>query len=198
VNGTQDEGKGSSGLRARALTTRELVVLALAAALIVAAKAALRIPLKIPGHTWLLVIAIMVLARGLIRRPYAGTLLGLVSGLLVTFLVPGGEGPFVGAKYLAAGVMLDLVAPLIHGRFDDPLRAGIAGGFALMGKLVVDTIVTLAMGIPAAFVALGIGLAATTHLIFGVLGGVLAAFILRRLDRTGLPALRRIEQETER
>jgi hypothetical protein len=181
----------------RAFSTREMLVLALTAALIVAAKAALRVPLKIPGHSWLLVIAVLVLARGLVRKPWAGTLLGLVSGLAVTFLVPASEGPFVWAKYLAAGAALDLAAPVIKGRFDDPMLAGLAGGFALMCKLVVDTGVSLAMGIPPAYVAVGLGLAATTHAVFGLLGGALGALVLRRLERTRVPGLARAPQEAE-
>jgi len=73
----------------RRLTTRELVSLALIAALIVGAKITLNMPLHTPGHSGLFWMAFLVIGRGLVRKPGAGTLLGLVSGLLAVIAVGG-------------------------------------------------------------------------------------------------------------
>lgn len=168
------------------LTTRELALLALVAGLVVLSKSLLRMPLHVPGHSGAIWIALYVIGKGLVRRPYAGTLMGLTTGLLATIFVGGHEGLLLWLKYLAPGAVLDLVAPVIRYRFDDPVLAGLAGALAHCAKLVTSLVVTLVMGLPAGFITAGIGVSAISHTVFGALGGWLGSIVLRRLRRTDL------------
>ena len=61
---------------------RELVTLALVAALIVMSKSLFRVSIHVPGHSGFLWMALLVIARGVVRKPWAGTLVGEVSGIL--------------------------------------------------------------------------------------------------------------------
>jgi hypothetical protein len=49
------------------LTPREIAALALIAALLVAAKVTLNLPLRIPGHSGIFWMAFLVIGRGLVR-----------------------------------------------------------------------------------------------------------------------------------
>lgn len=175
--------------RRRAFTTYELVVLALLAALIAVSKAVLNLPLHVPGHSGAIWMAILLVGRALVRRPWAGTLLGLVSGILAVLIVGGREGLLVWVKYLAPGMMMDLGGLLSGERLDNPWVATLVGALSNAAKLTASLIVSLMLGIPAGYLAVGLGIAATTHVVFGALGGWLGTLVLRILRRLRVPAI---------
>jgi hypothetical protein len=171
------------------LTTRELAILALFAALVALSKAFLRMPLHVPGHSGITWMAILLVSRALVRRPGAGTLVGLVSGLLAVMIVGGREGLLVWVKYLAPGMVMDIGALLSGERLDRPLVAMTVAAAANAAKLTSSLIVSLVLGIPAGYIALGLGLAATTHVVFGAIGGWLGAFVVRTLWKLRIPTI---------
>lgn len=171
------------------LTLREAIFLALIAALIFLGKYFTRIPIHVPGHSGVIWIALMVVGRGLVNKRGAGLLMGLVAGALVTFAVPGREGIFEWTKYAAAGAVLDLLVWALGNDLLTWWKAILAGAGAHLAKLVGATLLALVLGLPLDVVAVGLGLAATTHLVFGALGGLLGWTVLVLLR--GVPELRR-------
>ncbi|KUK48083.1 MAG: hypothetical protein XD74_1380 [Actinobacteria bacterium 66_15] len=176
----------------RMFTTRELVLLALFAGLIALSKVVLRVPIHVPGHSGMTWMAILLVGRILVRKPWAGTLMGLVSGILAVAVVGGREGLLLWMKYLAPGMVMDLGAFLSGERLHSPVVAIITAAIANTAKLVTSLIVSLALGIPMGYLALGLGLAATTHIVFGGLGGWLGAITVKALRRAGLPHLQEL------
>ena len=170
-------------------TTRELVVLALFAALVAVSKAFLRMPLHVPGHSGITWMAILLVGRALIHRPGAGTLLGFVSGVLAVAIVGGREGLLLWVKYLAPGVVMDIGAALSGERLDNPYVGLAVGAVANVAKLLSSLIVSLMLGIPAGYLVVGLGLAVTTHVVFGAIGGWLGTLVLRTLRRLRIPAI---------
>lgn len=169
--------------------TRELVLIALLAAMLVTAKFAVRIPIHVPGHSGALWIAMLVVGRGWIRKPGTATLVGLIAGVLATLLVPGGQGLLVWVKYAAAGVGTDVAVCLMgEARVRTPLGGAVAGAFANIAKLTAQTLVTIALGMPLGFAAVGLAVTAASHVLFGVIGGLLGSFVLTRLDASGFAA----------
>jgi hypothetical protein len=167
---------------------RDLVLLALIAALCMLAKQLLRIPIHIPGHSGVLWVALFVVARGLVDKRGAGVLLGIVTGVLAGFMGFGGDqGPFEWTKWVAAGITLDVMAVVLPGDLRSPLKAAIVGASIHLAKLTAMVLVSVALRLPLAIIALGIGWSATTHVAFGVVGGLLGALALRELRR--VPAL---------
>jgi hypothetical protein len=160
--------------------TRELALGALLAGLIVAAKYSLRLPIEIPGHTGVFWMAIMVVARGVIPRKGAGTVIGFVAGVLAMAFVPGREGILLWMKYVAPGVVLDLLSPT-GARMKSVPYATLAASLANLAKLGTSYVLGLALGIPAGYLALGLGPSAISHAFFGAIGGMLGALVLRRL-----------------
>jgi ABC-type thiamin/hydroxymethylpyrimidine transport system permease subunit len=170
------------------LPLRARVTIALIAALIIAAKFYLRMPIHVPGHSGVLWMALLVVGVGSIRRPGVGTLIGFITAVLATILLPGKEGLLVGVKYLVPGITFDLLLPLLGGRLDRYPTAIALGAAAHASKLVASYLVGLAAGISADYLALGLGPAATLHVVFGALGGALGALVLKRLNKSGVLA----------
>jgi len=179
----------------RLFTTQDLVVLALFAALVAVSKAVLRVPIHVPGHSGITWMAILVVGRALVRKRWAGTALGLVSGILAVAVVGGREGLLLWLKYLTPGMVMDLAALLSAERLGSPTVGAIAGAVANTAKLVTSLVVSLALGIPTGYLALGLGLSATTHVVFGALGGWLGSTVFRLLKRVDVPAVQRYARE---
>lgn len=173
---------------------RDGILMASIAALIVISKTFLRIPMHVPGHSGVVWIALMIVGAGLIRRPGTAFVIGLIAGFLVTLFGLGQGSLLEWAQYAAAGLALDVSGGLLGGRFTNPVVAVIAGSVGHMAKLVTMLLVGLLLRIPAGFLGIGIGVAATTHLIFGAVGGLVGAALLRELSK--VPGLRRRERST--
>jgi len=169
------------------LTLRDRVLIALVGALIVAAKFYIHIPMRVPGHTGIFWMALLIIGAGVVGRPGAGTLIGVVSGVLAAIFLPQSQGPLAGVKYFAPGLVVDLLTPLLGGRLDRLIPATVVGAAANMSKLGASYLLGLAMGVPGGYLAIGLGYAATTHLVFGALGGLAGALVLGRLARAGVP-----------
>jgi hypothetical protein len=170
-----------------ALDLRDLVLLALVAALCVMSKQVLRLPIHVPGHSGVLWVALFVVARGLVAKRGAGVMLGIVTGVLATFMGFGDQGPFEWTKWVAAGITLEVLAIVLPGDLRSPFKAMITGAGVHLAKLASMVLVSLALRLPLGFVALGLGWSATTHVVFGVAGGLLGGLALRELRR--IPAI---------
>lgn len=171
------------------LTTREITALALISALIVLGKSLIRLPIQVPGHSGVFWMALLVIGRGMVRRRSAGTLMGVVSGILALALAPGREGLLVAVKYAAAGASLDGYVALVGERLRSTVVATLGGAVSNVAKLVTSLLMGMALGIQGGYLAVGLGMAAVTHVFFGALGGLLGALVLGRLDAIGLPQL---------
>lgn len=165
------------------LTLRDLLLIALVAALCMLAKQLLRVPINVPGHSGVLWVALFVICRGLVDKRGTGLLLGLVAGLLAQFAGFGHQGPFEWTKWLAAGAILELLTLVVPGDLRGWGKAALVGAGLHLGKLAALTVAGLILRVPLALLLLGLGWSATTHVLFGVFGGLLGALALRQLRR---------------
>ena len=140
-----------------------------------------RLPLRIPGHTSLYWMGILVLGKGLIPRFGSGILMGIISGVLAVLLGLGKEGVFVFFKYFTPGLMLDVLAFLFMNRFDKVSVCVVTGTLISLAKLLANIALGVVLKMPLVFLTLGIGYSAVTHTVFGALGGFLAAILIKRL-----------------
>jgi hypothetical protein len=171
--------------RVRYFTTFELILLALFSSLVVVSKIVLHLPLRLPGHSGIFWMAILVVARGLVPKTGAMSLVGLTSGLLAAFMGLGDLGPlYTFFSYLASGVAVDLTA-LFLGGMDHVAVAGLVGIVGNVAKMLVKTLMAVTMQIPAGFVAFGLLYSFITNSAAGLLGGLLGWLILRALRRAG-------------
>jgi len=169
------------------LTLRDLLLIAVVAALCMLAKLVLRIPVHVPGHSGVLWVALFVICRGLVDKRGSGVLLGLVAGLLAQFMGFGDVGPLEWTKWLAAGVVLEVLTLVLPGDLRSLSKAIVVGAALHMGKLAALTLAGVILQVPWALLFLGLGWSATTHVLFGAVGGFLGALGLRELRK--IPAL---------
>lgn len=168
------------------MTLREVVLLSLLGAALAFYKGTFRLSLDLPGHSGVVLMAIMALGKLSVPRPASGTLMATVAGLLAAFTGQGKEGPLVALKYIFPGLTLDLLtAAWPQG---SRIYPGIAleGAVAHLTKLVASYVAGVILGVPRGFLVLGLSTSAVTHILFGAAGACLGLFIFNRLQRTGL------------
>jgi len=165
------------------LTLRDLLLIALVAALCMVVKQLLRVPINVPGHSGVLWVALFVICRGLVDKRGTGVVLGIVTGLLAQFAGFGHQGPFEWTKWVAAGIVLEVLALVIPGDLRGWGKAAAVGAGLHLGKLAALTLAGLLLRVPVALLLLGLGWSASTHVVFGAVGGVLGALALRELRR---------------
>jgi ABC-type thiamin/hydroxymethylpyrimidine transport system permease subunit len=167
-------------------TTFQLILLALFAALIVAAKIALKTPIESPGHTGVFWLAIMVTAAGVVPKRGSASLVGLTSGILASFLGVGDFGALnTLLSYTMVGMGVDLVLWITASSPENWLVAMLAGIVGHLGKFLVKWLFGLLTGAPLGFIALGLIWSLGGYIIFGAVGGLLGALTLRALHKAG-------------
>jgi hypothetical protein len=171
--------------RQRYFTTFELILLALFSSLVVVSKIVLHLPLRLPGHSGVFWMAILIVAHGLVPKPGALSLVGVTSGLLAAFMGLGDQGPIDSFfSYLVCGVAVDLMAWFL-GSVENVVVAGLVGIVGNVAKMLVKLAMAALLQIPAGFVALGLLYSFVTNSVAGALGGVLGWLLLRALRRAG-------------
>jgi hypothetical protein len=170
----------------RYLSTFELVLLALFAALIVVAKIALRLPLQVSGHSGIFWMATVVVAAGVVPKVGATSLVGLTSGIIAAFLGMGDFGALnTLLSYTMVGVGTDLALLFLGRNPENLVLATVAATFGHFCKFLVKWGMGVLTGAPVGFIALGLVRAMVGYVIFGALGGMLGALTLRSLRRAG-------------
>lgn len=175
----------AAGTKRERFSTFELLLLASFAALVAGTNVALRFPIRLPGHSGIVWMALLVTARAVVPRSGAATLTGLFSGLMASFLGVGDRGALVTLlSYTAAGVGVDL-AMLSPGTVAGAGRFALAGAAGNVVKLGLKVILELWIGIPTGFVLFGRMPALLSHALFGAAGGLLGYLAVRALRRAG-------------
>ena len=172
--------------RKQYFTLNEIALLSLCGALIFVLKLALKIPLHLPGHSGIFWVIPAVVAVAIVRKPGAGTYVGFISGILTGFFGMDPLGLFEILNYFALGITVDIVSILFGYRLSNPVAGFIVGAAANVVKMIVNFGMQIFLGVSANFILIGIGIASLSHLIFGGLGGLIAAVIIARLARAGV------------
>ncbi len=167
-------------------TLHEIALLSLCGALVVVLNTMLSLPLKVPGHSGIYWVVPVILGVGIVKKPGAATYVGLISGVLATLFGLNTLHIFNLLIYVVMGVVIDLVGFFFLYRLDHPAAGFVAGAAGNLAKMVVNYALQTLLGIPAAFIVIGIGLSSVSHFIFGGLGGVIAALVLRSLLKAGV------------
>ncbi len=132
-----------------------------------------------PGHKAVLLLPLYVVAADRTRMPLGATALGLTLGIVSFSLGDGGHlGPFVILKFLAPGILIDLLWPLAR-KGGGPVYA-LVGLAAAIAQLAAVAAVGLLVRAPASYFAAFIPMAAL-HSVFGCASGYVTFHLLRAL-----------------
>jgi len=163
-------------VRSKALLVSEV---ALFSALLIATRF-FKLRLHIPGAGSAAWIAVLLIVRGVSDYPATATLVGLISGVLVTVMgidVP--PGPQQVLKYVLAGAMVDAFGCLILRRFPNPLSYGVSGGAASLAKLFSVYVIALVLNLPVFVIHAILTYVATLNFVFGFIAGVIAFYVVK-------------------
>jgi hypothetical protein len=130
----------------------------------------------VPGHAGAFWIPPLFLAHGLVRRPGAITMTALLGAACWVF--PKGSGAGAVAPYVAAGLVLDLMAGQRERLRWLPM-ALLAGALCHLAKFLFHNVPAVLLGLSPDFMTLGLLPVAGLHLLFGLLGGLGGWLLLR-------------------
>lgn len=171
----------------RSLETREVLLLACFASLVVLGKAAMRWHLHVPGHAMVATVLFLALARMCVARTGSATAAGLLAGAVCAALGMGKGGPLIVLKLALPGLVLDAGAAL-PGRAPGALRWALFGALAGATGFFPVAVVEALAGAPADVVLSHALVSAGSKAAFGALGGWAAAVIGARLKVHGVLA----------
>jgi hypothetical protein len=169
------------------LGTREAMLIAAFAVFVVAARAAMRWHLHVPGHSMVATAFGLVLVRSCVDRRAAGTLCGIVAGVACAALGMGKGGPLVMLKLALPGAVVDLCrlgqgdrAPL------SLLRGAGIGALAGASGFVPLVAVEWLADVEPQLIALHALASAGGKALFGAAGGAAAAWVAGELRHHGI------------
>ena len=166
------------GVRSKALLVSEV---ALFSALLIATRF-FKLRLHVPGAGSVAWIAVLLIVRGISDYPATATLVGLISGVVVTVMgIDMPPGPQQVLKYALAGAVVDGFGHLILRRFRNPLSYGVVGGVAGLAKLFSVYVIALVLNLPAFVIGAVLTYVASLNFVFGVIAGVIAFYTVKVL-----------------
>jgi len=161
------------------LTVFEVLFLALLGALAVLVRAKLRVPLQLPGHHGLEVMAILLIGRKVSNIPVATSISTLVASILIFFPFTGFNDPFLPLVYFLMGATIDLMYKLIRPFRENILLFALLGGIAYMIIPLSRILIHFSHLHYYQSIARGGYLyPVLTHFLFGTAGATLAAAVI--------------------
>ena len=162
----------------------EIVMLALLGAIAVVIRAKLRVPLQIPGHHGLEVMAILLIGRKISGLPVATTISAVVAAVLIWMPFLGMRDPFLPVVYILMGITVDLLfnsfKKLSANFFFFSLLGGIAYMMIPLSRILLQ--ITGLYSYPSLMRG-GFIYPVMSHFLFGAAGALLAASIVYAAKR---------------
>jgi hypothetical protein len=167
-------------------TLNDIVMLSMLAALVFALRIYLRIPMHLPGKSGIFWVVPIILGLGITGKPGSATYIGVLSGVLSALFGMGDNGVLEGINYVVMGIAIDAGGFFFRDRLDNVLVGVMLGALGNLAKMVSNSYLDVSMGVPAAYVMVGMTMTIGTHLLFGGIGGGIAAVLLGRLYKSGI------------
>jgi hypothetical protein len=167
---------------------REALLLGFCATFIVLTKATLRMKLGISGHSMFFLTFFLLLARGIVPKTGAATLVGLLAGAISIALGLAHKGPIIMLNFLFPALVVDFAGiflPRFTTRF---LPCLIIGAMAAATKGVAEGIVLFVSGASSEIVFLKALVEGGWAAFFGILGSLPVPAIIRKLRTNRLIA----------
>ena len=140
--------------------------------------------LGLPGHHGMEWIALMILGRASSRFRGAGTLTSIGASLASTMPLLHSDNPYTWLFYMLPGPVMDLAFRYLPGLTNKVWFLVLLGGLAHATKPVGQLIINLITGWPFGSFRNGFLDPFATHLLFGMIGGLVGALIVLGIQRT--------------
>lgn len=140
--------------------------------------AKLRIPMHLPGKQGILFVALIVAGKGLSKFPYAGTISGIGAATLLLIPGLGFHDPFISIVYLFLGFIMDLCTGFASRFTSRQWIIAIVCGACWVFIPLFRFCLSLIVDMPLNAFRSGFVYPFATHLLFGIIGGLIAASVL--------------------
>ncbi len=169
-----------------ALTLGRLLVLLALGVTIVLLERAFRWPLQLPGHHGLEAMALLVIARLSCSSRWSASI--AATGAALTAEIAGaGHGPFMPLLYLAPGLLLDLGMRWQAVLQRQLLLLPALAALAFASKPLLRWLAQLGFGLEFGSLRAGVLYPLLTHLVFGLVGGLIAVLLWRAATTVRAP-----------
>jgi hypothetical protein len=184
MNGTSSLKKTSKSFQTDwSLSWIEALLLMGGGVMAVALHRALDTSLGLPGHHGIEWMAILIIGRASSRYRGAGTLTSIGAAFASVLPFLSGENPFTWIYYLLPGPVMDLAFYYLPSYSNKLLFMILLGGFAHVTKPIGQLSVNLLTGWPVGSFRFGVTYPFASHLLFGMIGGLLGALIVLGIRR---------------
>ena len=167
---------------------RDSIFIGFCSVFIVCARAALRLHLKIPGHSMFFSVFFLLIARGAVSFRWAATLCGFLSGLLALTLGMGHGGPLLILKFVLPGITVDLMAMILPGLFESIFLCMLTGMFAGITQFIIGFGIEMLMGMDFEVLIQHGLFKSIGNVIFGAAGGIAVPAVIKKLEAYGVCA----------
>jgi hypothetical protein len=139
--------------------------------------------LGLPGHHGMEWMALMILGRASSRFRGAGTLTSIGASFASTLPFLHGENPFTWLFYLLPGPVLDFAFRYFPGLANKTWFLVLLGGLGHITKPIGQLTMNLITGWPFGSFRYGVAYPFASHLLFGMIGGLIGALIVLGIQR---------------
>ncbi len=165
---------------------REALLLGFCATFIVLTKATLRMKLGLSGHSMFFMIFFLLLARGIVPKTGAATLVALLAGAISIALGLAHKGPLIMLNFVLPALVIDSAGIFLPRFAAGFLTCLIIGGIASATKGITEGIIMFFTGASADIILLKAVLGGAWAVAFGMLGALPVPAIIRKLQTNRL------------
>ena len=170
----------------RRFTLREGILLGFCATFIILTRAGLRLHLHLPGHVMFFTMFFFLLARGVVPKIGAATLVGVIVSLASILLGMGTKGLAVFVKFILPALLVDLAGALSPAFVTSMLGCVLVGAGAAALRALADTWLEWLSGMEGEVILQKTVVTACLFAVYGGLGSLAVPSIVRRLRKNGL------------
>jgi len=134
--------------------------------------------LGLPGHHGIEWMALMIIGRASSRFRGAGTLTSIGASFASVLPFLHGTNPFTWLFYLLPGPMMDVAFRYLPRYANKLWFMVLLGGFAHVTKPIAQLTLNLLIGWPVGSFRFGVVYPFASHLLFGMIGGLLGALVV--------------------
>jgi len=144
--------------------------------------------LGISGHSMFFLMFFLLLARGIVPKTGAATLVGLLAGGISIALGLAHKGPVIILNFVLPALIIDLAGILLPNLTARYLTCILIGGIAAASKGVSGALIELFAGAPTKIVLMKAFIEGMGGVFFGLLGALPVPAIIRKLQTSRLIA----------
>ncbi|MGA7829096.1 MAG: hypothetical protein WCA04_15670 [Geobacteraceae bacterium] len=162
-------------------TMREALLLGFCATFIVLTKATLRMKLGLSGHAMFFLMFFLLLARGIVPKTGAATLVALLAGAISIALGLAHKGPLIMLNFVLPALVIDSAGIFLPRFTSGFMTCLIIGALASATKGLTEGIIMFFTGASADLVLMKAVLGGAWAIAFGMLGALPVPAIIRKL-----------------